>query len=350
MINRPRDPYDPRWPAYWRANPLAHKSVGADAAEDSGEVGGEGSEAGKPGDAVAEWAAGISDEGLKGVAGKYENQDAFLKAAGYEAPKPTGAWDGIPDDLKEIADRFTSPAEALRAVRDLRKRESQVRLPGKDATEEEKSAYLKAIGVPESPTDYEFPEEGDVTDAIKASHEAWGKRFIELGVPKDTAKQLANMLQEDVDVQLAAEVEADKEFAKSQEDALKAEWKGEQYGINMTLAGRAVTELANRAGLNVEELKKIETKDGRFLLDRADMLKLFAPVGREMAEGTLGPAISEGERETIEDQLRGLREKQTEAQGRGDSKRANQLYQREQALLAKLSGNRPVVGVGGRVV
>ena len=61
-------------------------------------------------------------------------------------------------------------------------------------------------------------------------------------------------------------------------------------------------------------------------MDDARMLKLFSVIGREMGEGTLGPAISETERETVTEEIESLRKQQAEAQASGNSKKANQLY------------------------
>lgn len=255
---------------------------------------------------------------------------------------------GLPEDLSKVAERFNSPEDALRSIQELRKRESQVRVPGKDASPEERAAYLKAIGVPESPDAYEFPDlpEGEeLTDEMKAGREAWGKRFHELGISKDVAKQLTTLLNEDRDKSLAAQVKADEEFVKSQDELLKAEWKGQDYEKNKTFANRAFAEIANRAGISIDEMSKIETKEGRLLLDDARMLKLFAIVGREMAEGSLGSTMTESEKETASEQLSELRQQISAAQAAGDSKKANRLYQKEQALIAKMDGDRPIVGV-----
>ena len=67
-----------------------------------------------------------------------------------------------------------------------------------------------------------------------------------------------------------------------------------------------------------------------------------------MSEGNLGPNLNESEIDAIEDEVRDVRKKISEAQQAGDSKRANQLYQKEQSLLAKMAGNKPVVGAEGR--
>jgi len=343
-IQKPLDPYSPDWNRYWEENPGMHKGVGAEAGEGE-EEGGE-DEGGAP--QVAEWASGIEDEGLRGTMGKFESQDAALSAMGYKPPE-TDWRDGLPEDLRKTADRFTSSADAIRSIENLQKREGQVRVPGKDATEDEVSAFHKAIGVPESPEGYDFGDLGeDATEEQTASRDSWSKKLHELNIPSTTAKELAAFLNEETQGAQAALVEADKAFAQQQEDALKSEWKGEAYEQNKTLANRAFSDLANRAGINLEDLQKIETKDGRFLMDNANMSKIFAVVGKEMSEGTIGPTLTSGERETAGEQITELRGKIASAQASGDSKLANNLYQKEQALIAKLNGSDPVVGAGGR--
>jgi hypothetical protein len=277
------------------------------------------------------------------------------KEAPKAAPKEAAADDwgpDLPEDLRKTAERFTSKADALRAIVALQKREGHVRVPGKNATEEEISAYRKAVGIPEKAEEYEFsdlPEGQDLNDEIKTSRQEWGKRFHELSIPKESAKALSKMVSDDQQKYLAAQVEADKAFAKAQEEALRNEWKGPEFEKNKTLANRAFAEVANRAGLKIEDLTKIETKDGRFLLDRAEIVKLFSIIGREMDEGTLGPTLTESERETLGDQIRDVRKQIADAQSDGDSRRANQLYQKEQNLIAKTKGNKPIIGSQGRI-
>ena len=259
----------------------------------------------------------------------------------------------LPDDLKETGKRFTSKADAVRAINDFRKRESQVRVPGKNATPEEIATYQKAIGIPEKPEEYEFsdlPEGLELTEEVKASRAEWAKSFQKLGIPKEAAKEISRLANEKSLREIKAQQEADKAFAKQQEDALHSEWKGEEYDRNKTLANRAFTELASRTGLKIDELTKIETKDGRFLMDRAEIVRMFAAIGREMSEGSLGPTLTDSEKDTVDDQIRGVREQVAEAQSVGDSKRANKLYQQEQALIAKRSGSKDIVGSRGRMV
>jgi hypothetical protein len=297
-----------------------------------------------------EWANSIEDADLKPVVSKYKTQDEFLSAVGYKPPEPQDWRADLPDDLKKTAERFTSKHDAVRAIVAFQKRDGQVRVPGKDATTEEVAAYRKAVGIPEKPDDYEFPEvpKEQLTAELKASRAEWSKRFHELGISKEAAKALSGLVGQDAARFMQAQVDADKAFAKQQEEALRSEWKGDEYDKHKNMANRAFAEIASRAGIPLDNLTKLETKDGRFLMDRAEMVKLWAVIGREMAEGTLGPTLTESESETIEGQISDLRKHQAEAQANGNTREANKLYQREQALIAKLKGNRPIVGSQGR--
>lgn len=300
-----------------------------------------------------EWVATVQDEGLRGTLGKFESQDKFFEAIGYKPPVPEKVdWRAEikDDDAKKFAESSTDVNHLVKRALDMRSKLSNAIIrPGKNASAEEVAAYRKALGIPEKPEEYEFPElpKEQLTDDVKTSRAQWAKHFHTLGIPKEAAKELTKLVGQDAERLMQAQVESDKAFATQQEEALRQEWKTD-YDKNKTLANRAFTEIANRAGLKIDDLTKIETKDGRFLLDRAEIVKLFAVLGREMAEGTLGPVVSEGEAETMEGEIRDLRKQIESAQLDGDSRRANQLYQREQQLIARLKGNRSIVGAQGR--
>lgn len=270
-----------------------------------------------------------------------------------ETAEETAATDwrsGIPEDLKATADRFSSPEDAIRAIADLRKRDSQVRVPGKDADDKEVAAFNKAIGVPETAEEYAFPEipEEEMTEAIQAEREGWAKFFHENSVPKSMADALTARFFEEQAAQIEALQAADKQFAEQQTENLKKKWQGDEFDKNTQFANNALVELAKRTGADVEALKQIETKAGRFLLDDAEMVQLFAAVGREMQTGSLGAPMSESERDTIDEQIADLRKRASEAQSNGDGKTANRLYQQEQDLIAKRDGSQAIVGQNAR--
>jgi len=184
-----------------------------------------------------------------------------------------------------------------------------------------------------------------MTDELKASRKDWGERFHKLNMPKNVVSSILGFFNEDAGKIIAAEAEADKEFVKTQEEALHGEWKGD-YEKNKTLANRAFKDIAERAGLKLDDLTKIETKDGRFLMDRPELSKLFAVIGREMAEGP--SVLTGGDLDTAEDQIKDIRKQINEAQAKGDSKLANKLFASEQGLIAKMKGSKPIVGSQGR--
>ncbi len=204
--------------------------------------------------------------------------------------------------------------------------------------------------MPESPDKYEFPEipKDQMTEDRKVSRETWGKRLHEHKVPNETAKALIKYLSEDAQKAEVAQAEARAAFVKQQEAALRKEWPGEEFKTNREVANRALGEIVNRTGVDLDELKKVKLDNGNFLLDDARMLKIFANIGRDMSEGTLGPTLTESESESIQEEIEGIRAKISEAQDKGDSKKANKLYEKEQALIARLKGDQPIVGSRGR--
>lgn len=304
--------------------------------------------------AQASWAAGIKDEGLRGSLSQFESQDKLFEAIGYKPPEPKVIdWrEQIKDDdAKKFAEGSTDVNHLVKRALDMRtKLSSAIVRPGKNATPEEQATYRKAMGIPDTHEGYEFPElpAEELTDAVKAERSTWAKRFHDLQIPKETAKLLLQFVGADSAKYLEDQVKADKAFADKAEAALRSEWKGEEYEKNKNMANRAFTELASRAGIAVDFLTKIETKDGRFLMDRPELVKLFAVVGREMAEGSLGPSLSETEVESIDGQINDLRKQQAEAQASGNSKLANELYKKEQAAIARRNGNQGIVGARGR--
>jgi len=266
-----------------------------------------------------------------------------------EEPAP---WYGeVDDDLKKVATRLTSPADALRSIAAFQKREGQVRVPGKDATDEDWTKYYKAVGVPETPDKYQFPKipEDQLTDEVKAVREHWAQVFHENKLSSSQAKALLAAVGKQEEARQKELDKADKEFAKQSEEALREEWGGE-YGKNTRLAERAMNELGNRAGVKTNDLLQLQMSDGRYLMDDVRMLKLLATVGREMSEGTLGGAVTDDEREGVEEQIADIRKQVEEAQQQGNTKKANQLYQRQLALRATLTNNQPIVGNAGRAV
>lgn len=175
---------------------------------------------------------GLFAEGEEGDAGAggevVTDAPAADAAAAVDEPARAGAdWrDAIKDpDARKFAEDSADLDHFVKRAVDMRKKLSgAIVKPGKDAGEADIAAYRKAMGIPEAPDAYEFPDlpEGvEMSDDIKASREAWAGRFHELGISNDQAKALARMVNEDEQAMKTAMVEADKRYAEEQEAELR---------------------------------------------------------------------------------------------------------------------------------
>ena len=299
------------------------------------------------------WSGAITDEGLRTTAASFDDQGAFLKAAGIEAPKaadplePTD-WRATltSDDAKEYAERFPDIGKLVDGALEQRKQLSTAIIPpGKDAEPEEVAAYQKRIGVPKTAEDYKFalPKGEELTDSDKAFQASLAKTFHSANITVDQAKLLNTSWNEMVKGTREAQTEADTQFAEEAESDLRKTWPGEEYDKNKAHAERAA---AWAFGDQVEEVRHLETKDGKFIMDHPVMLRAMAAIGREMQEGGLVPPMNADAAEQASDQITEIRGRISKAQSEGNSKEANRLFALEQALIAKTQGNRAIVGAG----
>ena len=257
-------------------------------------------------------------------------------------------------DLRKLAERYSTPADMAKAVREGRQMISgMVKVPGKDASDDERAAFLKALGVPESPDAYEVALPEDLPDELQPN-EAGQERLTafvstmhEAGATPAQVQAAVStyftMIQED----LAAQQAEDKRYTEESEAQLRKEWTGEEFKRNQAFANRAA-QFAFGEGF--DEARQIQTSDGRFLLDNPMLLKALARIGREMGEDRIGPSLSEADKSSVRDQISAVRTKREEARAAGRSGEAQKLDAEERALWARLNGSRPVVGAEGRVV
>ncbi len=312
-----------------------------------GDGGGSGGDdgAGGGGNGVDHWSAGIADEGLRGAVSAFESRDKALEAIGYTAPD----WrEAIQDEeARKFADSSTDPTDfAKRGLEMRQKLTKALVVPGKNASEDEVAEFRgkinKILNVPAEASAYEFdvPQGYQLTELDKQVQETWRQRFLDLELPADKAKALSKFVYEDAQT-LAAE---DEKFAKESEAVLKREW-GPDAEANDGFAHDAASKLL---GGDFEEVSAMTTKADRLVLDHPAFKRMFAKIGREMQEGRV-TTMSDDARQTINERITELRKQQEEARADRDSKRANDLYKQEMALIAQRDGEQPVVGAQGRV-
>ena len=251
--------------------------------------------------------------------------------------------------LRDHAGKFTSVLDLVSKHFELRQSLSTAIQPlGKDATDEQIGIYRKLTGVPETAEGYKFPDLADgevLTDQVKASRATWAERFHSLNVSAETAEKLIAFVGEDGAAALVAQANDDTKFAEETLAALKAEWPGKEFERNKAFADRAAAKVF---GDGLDDVRNIETKDGRFILDHPAFVKMLAGIGREMSEGRLGSVMTEGDQNAIENQIDDLEGKIDKATNEGDGEKANKLYIEQQELYRKLHGSVPIVGSEGR--
>lgn len=269
-------------------------------------------------------------------------------------PAPSADWRAAitDEDGKKFAQDSTDINHLAKRAVDMRQKLSgAIVRPGKDAKPDspEVIAYRKALDIPDKPEGYvvgrpeHIPEDVFKSEAIQGRIGAMQKVLHDTGAPKAVSDAVFKTYFQ-MEAQAAADVvKADKDYAAASETALKTEW-GADYDKNKEFANRAVAKLF---GDQLTAARGIEDKAGRFVLDNPVMLKAFAQIGREMGEGTLGGAMTDAERGDVDSQISTLRTQIADAQAKGEGRRANELYQQEQALLAK-KGNQPIVGANSR--
>ena len=282
-------------------------------------------------------------------------------AAPAPAPAPVdgAAWRALVTDadaLKE-AERTPDLNTAFKRIRDLTASNSKaIIIPGKDAPAERIQAYRKAMDIPDDAKGYEFtrpehmPEETFKSPQVQNALGGFAKAMHDAGVSRAGAKAAWDFYTQAEAAAEKAQVEADKAFAATTADALRKDWPGAEYDKNSAFANRAFAVVAGKAGLSLDALRGIELKSGRYLMDDPNMLRLWAALGREMNEGSLGPAITDADRLGINDEIKAVRGKIDEAQAKGDSAEANRLYAIEQDLIKKRDGSSAIVGAAGRTV
>lgn len=304
---------------------------------------------GDGGDGGAGGGAGAGAGGDDGAGKGGQGGDGKGGDGGQQQQQQQAKWfDGISNaDAKKLAQDSTDINHFAERTLDMRRKlSSAIFIPGKDAKPEEIAAYRQKLGVPEAADKYEFadPEGYQPTEADKALRGKFSEAFFKHNISAEAAKELSALHREAVTAEAEAMKAQDAEYAKQGEVALRKEW-GAEYDTNKQFAVKAAQNLF---GADYDAVKGMTDKNDRFVMDNPAFMKAMAKIGREMGEDRLGGVVAEGDRKGIQDQIDSLRTQQSEAMAKGDNKKANQLYQEEQALIGKLKGSQPIVGAQGR--
>lgn len=212
---------------------------------------------------------------------------------------------GDNEDALKLLGRYTTPQDAARALVEQRqllskRDEGMIKLPGENATDEERAAFAKAMGIPESPDKYErYKPEGEgaielaeadkafVDSAIAELHKAGGITASPAVIK--TFEGLYYKAMEERASQMAA---AAVTKMHENENILKQSW-GSDYKVNMTYANSALQAYA--ASGDKAELLELQLADGTKLGAHAGFIKMMANAGRATTEDPAFLATLTGE-------------------------------------------------------
>lgn len=210
-------------------------------------------------------------------------------------------------DAKEFATRLATPADAVRVALDLRKANSaMIRVPGKDATAEDKAKFNKAIGVPEKAEDYKFELGREATEADKAIQGNLAKIAFENGIPATAMTALSKAVTDLAAATKAEENRVAVEARAANEAALRKEW-GADYEANKTLATRAVQAFGEvKSHPEVVEFFDKTMVNGQKLGDHPVMVRMLGNIGRRMGEGEFIGAVGSDQRASLQSEMQQL--------------------------------------------
>ena len=179
---------------------------------------------------------------------------------------------GLRTDQKEVEDfrGYQKLPELADKFLELKKLEGRSYVPGEEASDEERSNYYKAIGVPDDPSEYELVDgvenilDPETIDAFKAL----GRQ---LGLTKSQMKSLTEFDVQAVNQKMEAMIES----KKSVEAELRKEW-GADFQKNADLAQQALSAFVNQD----EEILELITSNG--LGNNPKWIKAFHRVGNEI--------------------------------------------------------------------
>ena len=184
----------------------------------------------------------VTDQGQDTLSGADTLQGDDTVAGGEEKPV-TPDWRedwrdvmaaGDEKERKRL-DRFRSPVDVYKSARELEKKMSSGDVKAKlaaDATEEQITAWRKDNGIPEKPEGYleKLPAGLVIGDDDKPMLEGYLAEVHGANASPEVVAKTLDWYYRQQEVAAEAQVDADKVFKQSAEDALRAEWGAEYRG------------------------------------------------------------------------------------------------------------------------
>jgi hypothetical protein len=175
---------------------------------------------------------------------------------------------------------------------------NSIRIPGENATAEERKAFYAKLGVPEAADKYELDDPKLEKHYTAEADKMLRQVLLNAEVSKKGAKVIhqafVDMLKGGITAQQKAETDrltAEQTVIDGAVNTLKDTWKGETFKANTELAHRAFKNVIQWAGITEEEGKKFfeETKIGSLALGNHPMLlKMFHAIAGKITDDSMG--------------------------------------------------------------
>ena len=181
---------------------------------------------------------------------------SFTDSFQESVPKMLGeGYEDAKIDYKDIPGLLKGVIDTKRAFH--AKTDGMVKLPGEDATDEDRAAYREAMGIPDAADNYKF-ERADLPDGREYDQEGekmFKEVFHQLGVSGDQADGLVkafDQYEESIVTKMAEQQVADSKAANEAFD--------QKHGENAEKVRRLAGEAMQKTGFTENVLKHIEGK------------------------------------------------------------------------------------------
>jgi len=222
------------------------------------------------------------DAGDSGQAGNAPAADGGGEPGQTQAPELPKWHYQLTGDLQghELLRDHASPSDTAKAYRELAsKADRMVELPGDDADEQAREAFLSRLR-PETPEDYTLELPDGIPEGMYNAE--WEKEFRktvhELGLTNEQAKELHRR-------ELQQELSTAQEQAKARKekfDQLKKEW-GDKFDGNLNEVQTAFKTVAQKMGDNTLAQRMVESGYG----NDPDMMRMFHGIWQMIKPDTL---------------------------------------------------------------
>lgn len=215
-------------------------------------------------------------------AGAGDNSDWRLVLAGEDAK------------MRENLERFATPADFYKSFTDTQtalrnKTEGMIKLPGENATDEDRAAFAKALGIPEAPDKYEraAPPEGlELSDADKQFLDGALADLHKQGgfaAHPEVVKTLETFYHKAMQEQAAQMAAAAVQKASESKQMLQKIY-GNNLDLEMKHANAALTAFGPRDPAKAKEFLNRQMADGTKIGDDPEMVQLLIRASRATQE------------------------------------------------------------------